>query len=114
MGEQPRQRLRAGKGTRNPRAAEETMRVLGGPRGSGGASNVSTSLCVFHVGLYKYRDRSRSLSPALPSARRGWPRSRLLFPHEGEGKGMMRKSSPNCDQTHVHQLLDLLCYYGIL
>lgn len=27
---------------------------------------------------------------------------------------MMSKSSPNCDQTHIHQLLDLLRYYRIL
>lgn len=27
---------------------------------------------------------------------------------------MMSKSSPNCDQAHIHQLLDLLCYYRIL
>ena len=26
----------------------------------------------------------------------------------------MSKSSPNCNQTHIHQLLDLLCYYRIL
>lgn len=70
MGEQLRRRLRAGKGTGNPRTAEETMRVLGGPRGSGGANNVNTSLCIFHIGLYKYIERSCSLSPALPSAPR--------------------------------------------
>lgn len=27
---------------------------------------------------------------------------------------MMSKSSPNSDQAHIHQLLDLLCYYRIL
>ena len=27
---------------------------------------------------------------------------------------MMSESSPNCNQTHIHQLLDLLCYHRIL
>lgn len=101
MGEQRRQWLRVRKGTRNPRAAEETMHVLGGLRGSGGTSNVSRTLCIFHIGLCKYTERSCLLSLALVSAPSYLPQPQILFPHEGEGKKMVSKSSTNCDQTHT-------------
>lgn len=63
MGEQPRQQLGAGEGdTELEGSGGETMRVLGGPRGSGGTNSAGTSLCVFPGVMYKYRE----MRPSLP------------------------------------------------
>ena len=53
------------KETWNSRAAEETMHVLGWPRGSSSMNNMSTHLCVFHIDLYKYLKVSWHSPPAL-------------------------------------------------
>lgn len=79
------------------------MRVLGGPE-------VALDESVFLVGMYKYKDKP-FFYPPLPSAARHRPSSPFFI---GEGKRGKSKLSPNCDQTHIHQLLDLLCYYRIL
>lgn len=64
---------------------------------------------VFLVGMYKYKDK-----PFFsPSAQCCSPPSQLAF-LIGEGKRGKSKLSPNCDETHIHQLLDLLRYYRIL
>ena len=61
------------------------MCVLGGPRGC--TNDSSTSLSIFHLGLYKHREKMFAFSLSLPSALCCLPQFQLLFPHEGEGKG---------------------------
>lgn len=83
-------------------SSEETMRVLRG-------SKVALDESVFLAGMYKYKDK-----PFFPR-----PCPVLLatnparFPHWRRQEGKSKLSS-NCDQTHIHQLLDLLCYYRVL
>lgn len=89
------------------------MHVLGGPRG-GGYSNVGTSLCIFHTGLYKYIEISCLLSPFSPFCSVLLAEVPAPLSTRGQREEMMSKSSPNCNQTHIHQLLDLLRYYRIL
>lgn len=53
MGQQPRQQLGAGEGdTELKGSGEETMHVLGGPRGSSNTNSASTSLCAFPGVMY--------------------------------------------------------------
>lgn len=64
---------------------------------------------VFLAGMYKYKDKP-FFPPSCPVLLATVP-ARLPHWRREEGKS---KLSPNCNQTHIHQLLDLLCYYRVL
>ena len=81
----------------------------------GRRDHVLTSLYFFHIGLYKYIERSYLPFPLLSLLfHAACCSSSSFFQVRVKGREMISKSSVNCSQTHIHQFLYLLCYYRIL